>query len=231
MLVTEDVTFTASDGMMLRGTLSNPCGGDRPPVVVLAHQLCETRAEWGNTSYDWVGALNARQIATFAIDLRGHGASKMFADGANIDLCRDAQRPALQVRFAGMVDDVKAAVDYAQGALQAPSVAIVGASIGANSAVVAFADDVDVRMVVALSPGLDYRSIRAEPAIGAIGGRLALLEAAEDDQRSADAVRRLKSVNPTIMTQIFTTGGHGNRMMQAHPDELARIIDLIATSL
>ena len=130
-----------------------------------------------------------------------------------------------------MVEDVYAAITYAATSLQGTSVAVIGSSIGANAALVAYPDYRPATFVVALSPGLDYRNIRPRDAILGYGSRNALLVAAEDDRRSADAVREFKLANREVMTTILTTGGHGNSMIRSHPEELVRIVGLVADSL
>lgn len=222
-----EVTFAAADGLVVHATVGGASGGSRP-VVVLAHQLCSDRSEWSSAQHDWVAAFGQRGVTTLAIDLRGHGRSKVFPDGSIKDLCGGGGNDAL---YAGMVSDVKAAVDYARTTLNAKSVAVIGASIGSNSSLVAFADDAQLAMLVALSPGLDYLGVKTDGAVGRIGSRPALLEAADDDSYSASSVRQLKQLNGAITTQVFPTGGHANQLFVTHPEELTRIADLVTSKL
>lgn len=223
-----EVTFAATDGLIVHGTVVAGSGSAPRPVVVLSHQLCSDRSEWSAASHDWVSAFAQRGVTTLAIDLRGHGRSKLFPDGSTHDLCSGGGSDAL---YAGMVSDVKAAVQYARTTLGAKSVAVVGASIGSNSSLVAFADDAQLAMVVALSPGLDYLGIKTDGAAGQLGSRAALLEAADDDSYSASSVRQLQQVNSAIMTKIWPTGGHANQLLAAHPEELTRVADLVTSKL
>ena len=124
-----------------------------------------------------------------------------------------------------MVGDVGAAVAYAETELHAPTVAIVGASIGANSALVASSVG-KVAAVVALSPGIDYAGIRPEPATY---GPATYLVAAEDDKESADAVRQFARTG--VNTKIWPKGGHGNKIIRAHPEELVRLVHAVADEL
>jgi pimeloyl-ACP methyl ester carboxylesterase len=224
----EEVSFAAADGLVVHGTAVRPCAGAPRPVVVLAHQLCQDRREWSAASHDWVSGFAVRGVATLAIDLRGHGQSTLWPDGSRRNLCT-GNYPAAD--YAGMVSDVQAAVAYARTTLGAPTVALVGASIGSNSSLVAYGGDAALRMVVALSPGLDYQGIRPGNAVGAYGTRPALLEAASDDPYSADSVRQLGQTNTNVTTQIFPSGGHGNALIAAHPSELVRVLDLVTSLL
>lgn len=230
-LLSQDVAFPATDGLVVHATAANPCGAAPRPVVVLAHQMCTDRSEWSQPTHDWVDALHAQGIATLAIDLRGHGASKVWPDGATHDLCAEINDPNVQPLYLAMVGDVQGAVAYARGAMHASSVATIGASIGANSSIVTFAADASIAITVALSPGLDYRGIQTEPAIKTTGARPVLLEAAEDDSRSASAVRQLAQDNPAVTTKVWPSGGHGNKIIDAHPEELARVLGLVVGAL
>jgi alpha-beta hydrolase superfamily lysophospholipase len=221
------VTFAAADGLVVHGSLVGPSSGSSRGVVVLAHQLCSDRAEWSQASHDWVTALAQRGVTTVAIDLRGHGQSKLFPDGSTKDLCSGGADSL----FAGMVSDVKAAVGYARTTLGAQSVAVIGASIGSNSALVAFSEDAQLAMVVALSPGLDYLGIKTDGAVSQLGSRPALLEAADDDSYSAGSVRQLQARNSALTTKIWPSGGHANQLLTSHPEELPRVADLVTAAL
>lgn len=224
----EEVTFAAADGLVVHGTAVRPCGGAPRPAVILAHQVCQDRREWNAAAHDWVSGFAARGVATLAIDLRGHGQSTLWPDGSRRNLCGGSYP---DTDYAGMVDDVRAAVAYARATLGAPSVALVGASIGSNSSLIAYGGDTALRMVVALSPGLNYRGIQPGSAVSAYGTRPALLEAAANDPYSADTVRELGQANTNVTTRVFSSGGHGNQLIAAHPEELVRVLDLVTSLL
>ncbi len=229
--IVEDLAFPSTDGLMVHGTATRPCGSTPSPWVVLAHQLCSDRSEWSESSHDWVAAFSKRTVATLAIDLRGHGASTTWPDGSTHDLCAGASDASVAPLYLGMPGDVQAAISYARSTLNASAVAVLGASIGSNSAILAFAGDPQATMLVALSPGLDYKGIKTSEPVKAIGSRSALLEAAEDDPGSAASVRQLATLNANIATKVWPMGGHANRILTAHPDELLRIADLVAASM
>jgi dienelactone hydrolase len=230
-VVTSEITFPSSDGLVVHARVSNPCGGEPRPIVVLAHQMCRDSREWSADGHDWVGALGARGIATLAVDLRGHGASKVWPDGSEHDLCRELGTADAAPRYAAMVDDVRSAVAHARNTLGAPSVAVAGASVGANAALAAMAADPQVSAAVALSPGLDYRGIVAADAVNRLGSRPVFLLAAEDDARSSSAVKELRALNPALQTRVLPDGEHGNNMIDRHADELVALTDFLAAKL
>lgn len=234
--VTQEVSFPSADGLLVSATYRSPCGTAPRPVVVLAHQLCRDRSEWAA----WVRVLLARDIATLAIDLRGHGQSRTWPDGSTRDLCEHARdlvvSSAMQdvpvvALYAPMANDLRAAVAWVRRECKATAIALVGSSIGANSALVVAADDPSVSAVVALSPGLDTRGIKTEKAVVALGDRPVWLEAAEDDPGGAATLRQLARENVLVRTVIWPTGGHGNDMLVAHPEELAALVDFVVAHL
>lgn len=225
-----DVSFPSADGLLIHATL-HTCNDTPGPLVILAHQMCLDRGEWSVAPHDWVSALLARDVEVLAIDLRGHGRSTAWPDGTTHDLCKEIQDPAVAGLYAAMVDDVRAAIHYAVNAAQATSIALVGSSIGANSVILAYVDATSLRIAVALSPGLDYRGITPLYAVGHLDDRRLVLEAAEDDARSAEAVKAFAAANPAVISRVWPTGGHGNEIIDAHPDELARLVDQIVSEL
>lgn len=238
--ITEEVSFASGDGLKLFATYHSPCAGTARPTVVLAHQLCRARAEWQTEPHHWIRELAKRDLATLAVDLRGHGASNSWPDGSTRDLCAHArdlvvsseiQDTSVASLYMGMVDDVRAAMAWVRNERHASAVALVGSSIGANSVLIAAAEDPSVAAVVGLSPGLDYRGLRPTQAAVRLGDRPVILEAAEDDRQSSAAVRELARQNVLLRTVIWPEGGHGNDMLRANPEELNALVDFLATHL
>ena len=66
-----EMSLTTQDGFALSGTLRVPEGRRRHPAVILVHSFHSDRSGWDPL----VEKLNARGLATLAVDLRGHGKS------------------------------------------------------------------------------------------------------------------------------------------------------------
>ncbi len=195
-----DVALTAEDGVGLKGTFY-PGGSDG---VILLHMLEKDRNSWGS----FPATLNAEGYSVLAIDLRGHGESALDARGFTAN------------DFNSMTRDVKAAKDFLtkEGA---DSIYIIGASIGANTALNYAASDKSVRAVVLLSPGLDYRGVNTGSSIKTYGGRELLIVASEGDSYSADSSRRLDSVARSSELMVYPGNEHGTNMFASKPlDEL-----------
>src|SRR5918994_12002 len=72
-------SIPATDGVILRGTLTYPHGqiGTKYPLAVLAHQYPSTHDSFAPFCAD----LHALGVATLAFDLRGHGKSIWTTSG------------------------------------------------------------------------------------------------------------------------------------------------------
>lgn len=123
----------------------------------------------GHNRNDWNGFASTlsnktNDYAVLSIDLRGHGESTTSQNGNTI-LSFQSFTPD---DFNKMIMDVKAAKQFlvTQKNINPNNVAIVGASIGANVALnYAAASDPSIKVVVLLSPGLDYKGVTTSDAI------------------------------------------------------------------
>ena len=223
---TERVTLTTSDGWTLVGDYASGAPGS---AVLLVHQLSSNRAEWGPLIARLHGV---SALSTLAIDIRGHGESTRGPDGTTqwMSFGNDTSR------WAGLVNDVGAAVTYLRGrdsSLQ--RIVIVGSSIGSSAALRYAVDDPLVIGVVMLSPGVSYRGLDTrEPLQRFIAreNRAALLLAGDGDNRSAESVRALSAVaagadaGALVTSEVYAgTGAHGVAIGAAgvHPEFWARV--------
>ncbi|MCX7804959.1 MAG: alpha/beta hydrolase [Planctomycetota bacterium] len=155
---TEDVDIRGeASGFLLRGTVWFPAGvaeGRKAPAVILLHMMNHDRSTWR----DLAGRLAERGVWVLACDAPGHGESTRGLDGRRKGKWKDfASNQAFWKNFYADMPAVKAAL-AAKGA-DVGNLAVCGASIGANWAMVMCADDPDIKAAVALSPGRNYRGI------------------------------------------------------------------------
>ncbi len=192
------LSFTTADGVTLVGAFYPPSTPPAPGVLLL-HMMGRQKEDWA----PFATRLQEEGYAVLALDLRGHGES-----GGEPD-------------WAAMPDDVARAwaTLVAQPEVDPEQTAIVGASIGANLALVAAAAEPRVRAVVLLSPGLDYRGVRTEEAIVAYGERPILIVASQDDAYAAESAQRLDGLaqGPHVLT-LYPSAGHGTHMFGPQPD-------------
>ena len=111
-------------------------------------------------------------------------------------------------------------------------VAIVGASIGANLALLTGANEEGVKTVVLLSPGLDYSGVKTGEAMAAYQNRPVLIVASEEDTYSADSSRVLEeSAVGEVSLVMYQNAGHGTNMFVAEPELGELLIDWLETYL
>ena len=197
--------LVAADGTKLAADWS-PADGTR--AVILIHMLGGSRNDWKAFSQN----LTAANWSTLAIDLRGHGDSqgdwKTFSE----------------MDFSRMQQDVEAAKQFVRSKGRKDLV-LMGASIGANLAIMSAVDaKTPVKGVVAISPGLDYHSLRPEIPAAAMKAPL-LLVAAEDDAYSAESSKTLDgmAVNGTLL--LYPAGGHGMLLFNGNPEVGKAVMD------
>lgn len=211
----QPVTITAADEVQLAATFypSNAGEGQRAPAILLLHMVGRNKESWRDFATFVQGC---SRYALLALDLRGHGAS-----GGSQE-------------WDKMPQDVAAAW---AALLQRPDVdpertAIVGASIGANLALVQAASEPRIRGVVLLSPGLEYRGIKTADPMHIYGQRPVLIVAAEGDSYAADSSRKLNDLaRGAHHLEIFTGNAHGTDLLSAQPALRWLILDWLEKML
>lgn len=126
----DDVTFRATDGVVLKGWLLH--GSIKAGPVVVCHDLGESKTAVMNLAI----ALNKAGLTVLAFDFRGHGASG--GDGSTLGL--------------NEVRDVLGAVDFVASLpkrdVDAGKIGVYGAGMGAHAAALAAAERPSLRVLV-----------------------------------------------------------------------------------
>ena len=142
----EDVTFSSTDGIRLKGWLFR--GTPKMSPVVVCHDLGESKDAVMNIAI----ALNKAGLTVLAFDFRGHGASG--GDGSTLGVHE--------------VRDVLGAVDFVANlpgeACDARRIGVFGAGMGAHAAVLAAAERPALRVLVldGLWPDAGFTLVRHE---------------------------------------------------------------------
>ena len=145
----EDVTFTASDGVMLKGWLIQPQRmGDRLPAIILCHGQGANRSDFTDLAVQ----LSRRGYAVLTFDFRAHGQS----GGSRSSLGLHEQK------------DIGAALGYLQTRreIDGRRIGIFGFSLGGASAILAAAGTGAFRAVVADSAFTSLRDQAREAITG-----------------------------------------------------------------
>ncbi len=190
-----DVTVSASDGLELAAKFY-PTTAVNAPAVLLLHMLGSSRVAW----LPLIVPLREAGYAVLAVDMRGHGQTGGTQDWVLAEA------------------DVQVWLDWlkAQEGINPDALAIVGASIGSNLALIGCANDPTCVTAIALSPGLDYRGVMPEAAVvSGLADRSALLVASHDDLESSDAVKQM-AMNATdgeIGLRLYPGFAHGTELL------------------
>ena len=178
------------------------------PVIIALHMLNSQRAAYAPIIPD----LRAAGYALLNVDMRGHGES---GGGRDWDAA-----------IADIADWI--AWLETEGHLGESGLAIMGASIGANVAIISCAESVACTGAIALSPGLDYRGVKPEAAlVDGLADRTALLVAAAADSSSATAIRQMfLNAKGAVTARMYKGRAHGTRLFDSDYDSLSGLITL-----
>jgi pimeloyl-ACP methyl ester carboxylesterase len=201
------LTITAGDAAKLAAIYYPPVivtqiAGEKAPAVLLLHMNGGSKADWDGLAK----GLQAQGMGVLAIDFRGHGQS------------------AGPVDWNKSVDDARLAWEtlQAQPALDADRTAIVGASIGANIALIVGANN-PVAAVAALSPGEDFAGIKPSGLLGNFGSRPVYLLASQDDSYSYTSAQKMMPLLAGGESFYYQNAGHGTAMF-SNPDLSTRLL-------
>ncbi len=189
-------TVPASDGVTLAASYYPPVlsvAGAKAPGVLLLPMYGHSRADWDSFARE----LQKRGLAVLALDLRGQGQSGGPEDWSKAPADVAAAWAALTARPE----------------VDAEHTGVAGASIGANLALIAGANNPKIATVIALSPGQDYKGIKPAGTLGQFGQRGVFFVASQDDTYAYDSVRQLAPLVPKGETYYFAKAGHGTAML------------------
>ena len=169
-------------------------------TFVLLHMLGSDQS-----SYDsFVQKILEQNNNVVTFDFRGHGASqgnwKTFSD-------KD---------FEKMQNDLNAVIATAKRTnVSTDHLVLIGASIGANIALLHAVKDPDVQFVIMLSPGLNYRGITINQSIEEYGDRAFEFVASKGDTYSYDTSRYIMdlTVSKKASFRSFEGNAHGTDLL------------------
>ncbi len=202
----EKIEFKTSDGWVIVGSYLAP--PTKPaPVLILLHMYGRTRYTWRTVAKTW----NEMGFAVLAIDLRGHGESTT-RDGKSL-----TYRQFTAKEFAAMENDVKGAIDFLLqekgGDIDKDRIFVIGASIGANTALRAGCIDERIRAIVLLSPGFAYHVPISEDLMKCYGERPVLFIAAKGDAEAYVTCEKLYGLASGVKEfKVLEGSAHGTQM-------------------
>ncbi|HXE81245.1 MAG TPA: alpha/beta fold hydrolase [Vicinamibacterales bacterium] len=204
------VTLSTDDGASLSAAVYEPF--DRPsPAIILLHMLGRSRRDWD----DAANRLRNAGFFVLALDFRW------------IDPSTGGQG------FTVLLHDVRAALEYVKARPEVipGRIGIAGASLGANVAALAAAEDPAVKALALISPSLDYRGLRAEAPLRKYGNRHLLLVAAAGDPYARRSSRELAAGGANRELIVTETVGHGTMLLAREPALVDRLVDWFQRTL
>jgi len=164
-----------------------------------------TKENWN----EFASLIQKNGYAALAIDLRGHGESTDM-NGNRLDY-----REFRDEEHRGSMNDIDSAIEFLAGqdGVDISRIAIAGASIGANLALWQASIDKDVRQLMLLSPGLNYRGIHANELAISFTGPVYIM-ASEGDSYAADSSMKLSGIFlGETKLEILRGNLHGTNML------------------
>ncbi len=219
----EKIVFETEDGVKIAGNYY-PASGNK--AVILLHMMPATKESWR----DFAVKLNERGFAALAIDLRGHGESTKGEGDRVLNHEKFSDREHQE-----SIKDVEAASGFLKSkGFNPQSIALAGASIGANLALRYQAEHPDAAFTALLSPGLDYRGVETVPLAEKIGSKQFVFLAAggEGDEYSTESAEKLHEIlGCRKKIKILNGAGHGTNMFSKNPELADEIIKSLADVL
>ncbi|MDE2510771.1 MAG: alpha/beta fold hydrolase [Elusimicrobia bacterium] len=205
------------------------------PTVVLLHGTGQRKEDWR----PFARALIHDGYGYAAVDLRGHGESRVTPSGETITYkklhAQNAMRGGVN-DYEDMVRDVEATVGALTGAgVPEESIGVMGAEVGGSVAVKYAAVHPKVPFVIALSPALAWQEIPLVNAVRHFKGRSTpiLMVHSEADKRSSKETPLLyafakNSVGERNATLIVVPQERGTRLLRANKGLTEQILAWIA---
>lgn len=219
----QQVTFTTSDGIILKGSFYP--GRPGAPIILLLHKLASDRNEFTGLAK----VLQEKGFNALEYDARGHGESTVTTDGRKL-----TYEGFLTPDWVNMTLDIDAALKFLhkQKKMAKAPAAIVGASIQSSTGLLYASKHPEIKALVMLSPGLSYHDIDTVGPMKAYGQRPVFIAASIEDSYSYTSAKELYEIAAgPKKKEIFEGAGHGAQMFRKEADLPGKIADWLAANL
>ena len=182
---------------------------------ILVHMRPKTKESFD----DLAKFLQKEGYALLAIDLRGHGESTESVKG-KLDynkFSEDEEKESIN-------DLISASLFLEKEGYPKDRQFLIGASIGANLSFQFLSENPQVKAIVLLSPGLNYRGVILENFKKEGLGEKIFVISALDDEPAYVAGRTLKSWYQDLNYLELPSGGHGTNLFNSYPDLYEKIL-------
>lgn len=211
----KNVSFPTKDGIKIVGDFFDV---KSTKSVLLLHILPGNRQDFN----EFAEILYQNGYNVLNIDERGHGESEAWPGEMG------SWQEFTQADYDKTIYDVEAAASWLSNRILETDLAIIGGSIGANLALL-YGAKAQPKIVIALSPGLNYKGVKTEIASRNFRQNL-LLVASKDDNYSFESCERLFEISAATTKEFikYEDAGHGTRMFNSEPELKQKILDFLA---
>lgn len=215
-----EMNLTTRDGFVLSGTLKVPEGRRKHPAVILVHPFLSDRKGWDPL----VEKLNARGLATLAVDLRGHGSSTQQG-GDSVTVASTYLMASVAMGYDQIPSDLAMAATWLrkQKGIDGRHLGLAGANEGAFAALLA-SDVIKPKATLALSPaGADNFGAGARNRMAAAATRAHATLMAFVASGDQEAEGNLAPLRPIFGANIRSFEGNqrGFDYLEGHGDVMA----------
>lgn len=184
-------------------------------AAILIHMRPKTKESFD----DFAKLLQKEGYTALAIDLRGHGDSVESIFGK-----LDYQKFNLDEEKKSIDDLVAASLFLEKNGYPKENQFLVGASIGANLSFQFLSENPEIKAVVLLSPGLNYRNVILENFKKENLDDKIFIISSKNDLSSISGARELKKWYPKSKYLEFNSAEHGTDLLDSYPDLKNEII-------
>lgn len=223
--IKREIAFQTKDSRIIKATLSymQIDGLKSYSTVVLLHSLGYSSEDWGNLITD----LNNAGYAVLAVDLRGHGKSIY-----DVNLKKKPWIYFTAKTYQKLPNDVISILNETKKQVKLVSLdnmAIIGADIGANTAILA-ADQLKKKpkTLVLISPTTSFKGLYTPIAMADMGYIPVLAMVSEKDKYCMqEEIKLAKFSQGGFYAQNYPKGGMGMLMLKVNPSMSQDIVKWI----
>jgi len=224
------VEIQTVDEIILTGTLTLPETAsvkNKVPIVILLHSLGSNKTIYKKLAED----LKAKNIASFALDMRGHFQSTTKLNGK-----RTYWQNYTEKTFAKYPNDINTVLAFLNEhyvALDMNRVGIVGADISANAAIlVANKNRNLIDTLVLISPTMQFKGLKTSEALMNYGNHpVAIIVTKTDTHHYKDAVLLEKYAEGVVELKTTKTGGTGDNIIKLNPEINSFVVNWFVKNL
>ena len=229
----EPVELKTVDGWVLKAMFAPSAPGKM--TLLLLHGTGQRKEDWKRLAF----ALTRAGYGVMAVDLRGHGESRVSPSGEEMTWKKLRATPTAN-DFADMSRDAEAAVAWLTGqGVPEDSIGLIGSEVGGSIAIRFAATHQKVPLVVMLSPGMRWQEVLTPNALRALKRQIptpVLMVYSEADKRSSKEGPILHSIAKLAVggnhaTLIVVPQERGTRMFKAQRSLVDQVIDWLGNPI